>query len=198
MDEADKMLEELGVGGRTPGIAKVRYTHDAMIDLVVQNPAISQNEIGARFGYTASWVSLIFSSDAFQERLTARKTELVDPTIRASIEERLRAVTTRSLDVLLDKLNKPASSVPDNLALRAAELGAKGLGVGGHAPQAPAVDHLEVLAQRLIQLQGKAIGQTVKIIEGETYEPNQNNSYAEVANYTDFDERRPDQLGATS
>ena len=117
MQEPDEMLQELGQAPDRQAIAKVRYTHDAMIDLVIENPWISQNEIGARFGYTATWVSLIFSSDAFQERLTARKTELVDPTLRASIEERLRAVASRSLDVLLEKLNKPAASVPDNLAL---------------------------------------------------------------------------------
>jgi hypothetical protein len=117
---------------------------------------VSQNELGARFGYTATWVSLIFSSDAFRERLHERKAELVDPQIRASVEERLRAVAMKSLDVLLEKLNKP--NVPDNLALRAAELGAKGMGTGGFAPpQAPAHDHLEILAQRLIALKNKGV-----------------------------------------
>jgi hypothetical protein len=156
VENPDEMLSELERAVPKSGIAKVRYTHDAMIDMVVENPWVSQNELGARFGYTATWVSLIFSSDAFRERLHERKAELVDPQIRASIEERLRAVTAKSLDVLLEKLNRPV--VADNLALRAAELGARGMGTGGFAPpQAPAHDHLEILAQRLIALKSRGV-----------------------------------------
>jgi hypothetical protein len=137
-------------------IQKVRYTHDAMVDEIVRNPAVSQNELAAVFGYTPTWVSLVLSSDAFQERLAQRKGELVDPTIRASLEERFRSLTRRSLEVLQEKLQQPANAVPDQLALRAAELGAKALGLGGNAPpQAPSVpvDHLDRLAQRLLALQ---------------------------------------------
>lgn len=152
-----------------PGIKKVRYSHDAMIDLIVENPWISQNEIAAVFGYTAPWVSLIFSSDAFKERLTQRKEELIDPTIRASIEERLRSVVNRSLEVLAEKLSKPAGSVPDNLALRAAEMGAKALGLGGNAPPQSVVplNHLESLAQRLVQLKSQTVPE-VHYVEGES------------------------------
>jgi hypothetical protein len=150
---------------KPPGPAKVRYTHDAMIDMVVANPWVSQDELARNFGYTSTWVSLIFSSDAFKERLEQRKQELVDPTIRATIEERLRSIVVRSLEVLGEKLAKPASQVPDNLVLRAVELGAKGLGIGGNA--VPVVqlppNHLEVLAQRLVQLQSRAV-------HGETYD----------------------------
>ena len=137
-------------------IKRMRYTHDAMVDLIVTNPAISQNELAEQFGYTPSWVSLVMSSDAFKERLAARKEELVDPAIRATLAERFDAVVTKSLEVLLEKLSKPVSAIPDNLALRAAELGAKALGLGGNAvPVAPALppDHLDQLAKRLVSLQ---------------------------------------------
>ena len=156
-----------------PQIQKIRYTHDAMIDLIIANPWVSQNEIAAHFGYTAAWVSLIFSSDAFKERLTARKDELIDPTIRASIEERLKAVVSRSLEVLAEKLAKPAAAVPDALALRAAEMGAKALGLGGNAPAQNVVplNHLEGLAQRLLLLKSQTLGGStyegeIKTIEG--------------------------------
>lgn len=143
---------------RLPGqaIQKIRYSHDAMIDVIIQNPAISQNQLAAVFGYTAPWVSLVMSSDAFRERLAARKSELVDPAIRASVEERFKALVTRSLEVLQEKLAAPSSTIPDNLALRAAELGAKALGIGGNAPPPPPaipVNHLDNLANRLIALQ---------------------------------------------
>lgn len=151
-------------------IQKVRYSHDGMIDLIVQDPSISQNKLAEVFGYTPAWVSLVMSSDAFKERLAARKEELIDPAIRASLDERFRAVVTRSLEVLQEKLAAPASVVPDALALRAAELGAKALGLGGNAPpQAPAVppDHLDRLAQRLVTLQSRIQTPEGAVIDGE-------------------------------
>lgn len=111
-------------------IRKVRYTHDAMIDEIIRNPAVSQNGLAAIFGFTPAWVSLVISSDAFQARLAARKAELVDPTIALSIKERFQGLVTKSLEVLQEKLAQPAASIPDNLLLRAAELGAKSLGFG--------------------------------------------------------------------
>lgn len=151
----------------------MKYTHDAMIDLVVSDPWISQNQIAAHFGYTPAWVSIIFSSDAFRERLEQRKQELIDPTIRASIEERLRAVVSRSLDVLAEKLAQPAKSVPDNLALRALEYGAKGLGLG-QQQQAPVhvhADHLNILANRLVALRSDVYAQPVpQPLMGECHE----------------------------
>jgi hypothetical protein len=159
-DRADTLLEELR---DTPpaaphypyqegkAIQKIRYTHDAMIDQIVMNPSISQNELAAVFGYTPAWVSLVMSSDAWKERLAARKAELVDPTIVASLNERFEAMVRRSLDVLNEKLAQPASAIPDNLALRAAELGAKALGLGGNAPPPPVpAGRLEQLAERLV------------------------------------------------
>ena len=87
-----------------PEIANVRYTHDACIDAILANPAVSQNELAATFGYSAAWMSIVINSDAFRTRLAARKSELVDPVITAACEERMRALASRSMDVLLEKL----------------------------------------------------------------------------------------------
>lgn len=135
-------------------VAKVSYTHDSMIDLIIERPTISQNELAAHFGYSVPWVSHIIASDAFQMRLAARKDELIDPTIRATIEERFKALVYRSLEVLHEKLNRPVAAIPDNLALRAAELGARSLGLGGAtaAPAAPQGDRLLVISERLVNL----------------------------------------------
>lgn len=133
---------------------KVSYTHDAMIDLIIARPAISNWELAAHFGYTAAWCSMIKSSDAFKARLQARRAEIVDPTLTASIEDRIRAVTERALEVVQEKLAKPADLIPDAIALRAAEFGAKSLGIG-QGPAAPAQNpnHLQDLAKRLVDLQ---------------------------------------------
>ncbi len=140
-------------------ITKVRYTHDAMIDLLVANPRVTQNELAAHFGYTPAWVSTVMATDLFKERLLHRRTELVDPEIAASVNERFHAVVTKSLQVLQQKLSQPINQIPDNLALRAAELGAKGIGAGGFGAGVtvnlpPPRDNLEQLASRLLELQG--------------------------------------------
>jgi hypothetical protein len=140
-----------------PAPVKVSYTHDAMIDLIIARPAISNNELAAVFGYTAAWCSMIKSSDAFKARLAARRAEVVDPTLSLSLEERIRGITERAVEVIADKLQAPSEFVPDALALRAAEFGAKALAIGAAPPQATVnPNHLKDLAQRLVELQAQS------------------------------------------
>lgn len=106
-----------------PSVQKVRYTHDAMIDLIVANPSVSQNELAQFFGYSATWVSIIVNSDAFKERLSERKTELVDPKIIAGIEARLEGLAQRSLDMLIDRLDRPGNGIKTMELVAIAKLG---------------------------------------------------------------------------
>ena len=153
-------------------ITKVRYSHDAMIDQIIAQPMISQNQLAAMFGYTPAWVSTVMSSDAFKERLAERRSEIINPELTLSVQDRFRAVVERGLSVLQDKLSAPSSAVPDNLVLKAVELGAKGLALGGFGqsastPPPPPPNHLEALAQRLLLLQATQGASNVQIIEGE-------------------------------
>ncbi len=141
----------------TNAIAKVRYTHDAMVDLIIADPAISQNAIADHFGYTASWVSRIIASDAFQARLHERSAELVDPTIRLTVEERFKGLVLRSLEILSEKLNRPSSEIPDQLALQALNISSRAAGFGVKQDPAPSTPaevhvHLENLGSGLVQL----------------------------------------------
>jgi len=139
-------------------IQKVSYTHDAMIDMLVANPGISQGELAAHFGYTPAWISTIMSSDAFKEKLEARREEMVDPIIRVTMEDRFKAVVMKSLEVLQEKLEQPHTAVPDQLALQAAGLGAKALGKGGFGGSgSPAVQvNVQVNAEeRLARVAGR-------------------------------------------
>lgn len=113
--------------GQSHGITKVRYTHDAMIDLILAKPNVSQNELAAAFGFSVGWVSRVMGSDAFQARLAERKEEVVDPAIRGSFEERLRGLADQSLAVITAKLE--ATGSPD-IAMKALELSTKALGMG--------------------------------------------------------------------
>jgi hypothetical protein len=158
---AESLLEEMAaeadlplrhVGARPP---KMRYSHEGMADMLATNPWMSQNELAIAFGRTPAWVSVIVTSDAFQALLARRKAELVDPELRLTLQERFQAMTTKSLQVLQEKLAKPADQVSDQLALRAAELGAKALGLGGNAAPPPApnpAEYLPALAERLMRL----------------------------------------------
>lgn len=90
-------------------IASVRYQHDGMIDEILLNPAMSQGELAKRFGYSQTWISIVVNSDAFKERLAERKGELMDPIIRASIQEKADAAANRALDRLMERLDNEAT-----------------------------------------------------------------------------------------
>lgn len=108
-------------------LTKIAYSHDAMIDYILVNPRASQIEIGAHFGYSKQWVSRLFCSDAFQARLAERREQLIDPTIMATVDEKLKTLANQSLDVLITKME---TSQNFDHALKAAELSTKALGYG--------------------------------------------------------------------
>lgn len=166
---ADTLLEQLGSEKRTaldrmeapqmPSTRppKVRYSHEGMIELLLAEPWTTQNQLAAHFGRSPSWISTILTSDAFKAQLEARRAELIDPELRLTLRERFTALTAQSLKILQEKLTRNASDVPDQLALRAAELGAKSLGLGGNAPPQVIMTseaRLEALAHRLVALKG--------------------------------------------
>jgi len=108
-------------------VQRVSYTHDAMCDLIIADPSISKTAIAHHFGYTVAWVSRVINSDAFQMRLAVRKADLSDPSLVLTIEEKLKALVSESLDILIDKLAVTKSS---DLALESVKVGAKALGYG--------------------------------------------------------------------
>lgn len=108
-------------------IARVKYSHDAMIDLILANPGVTQNALAAHFGYSVPWVSRVVNSSAFQARLAERKTELVDPTIVMNLEEKLEIMAHQSIDILTEKL---ATVKNPDMAFKALELSTKALGFG--------------------------------------------------------------------
>lgn len=116
-----------GTESAANAIQRVKYSHDGMIDLLIANPAISQGQIAAHFGYTQPWVSRVMNSDAFLARLAERKGDIVDPTITATIEEKFKALAAKSLDVVLEKLTVTQSA---DTALKALEITSRALGYG--------------------------------------------------------------------
>lgn len=117
----------LGTESAALAIDRVKYSHDAMIDMIIANPGVHQNALAKHFGYTAAWVSRIINSDAFQARLAVRKADIVDPSLVMSVEERLNTLADRSLTILHEKLELTQN--PD-MALKAADLSLRALGYG--------------------------------------------------------------------
>jgi len=86
-------------------LQRLTYTHDAMIDHILATPWIEKKELAKIFGYSVEWVRRVICSDAFQSRLAERRKEFSDPGIAASVEERMRVVTSLSLEVIEEKLD---------------------------------------------------------------------------------------------
>jgi hypothetical protein len=167
LDATDKILDEIA---KLPGPQKVRYTHDAMINCIIANPAVSQNDLAKYFGYSAPWISQIIASDAFQARLSQRTEELVDPTILLSVKEQFNALVLTSLAILREKLKAP--NPPDNLVLRSLEVGSRALGYGARDIGTPITNnvniHLDELGKNLVNLLQRKKAEVLPYIEGET------------------------------
>lgn len=116
-----------GTDSAADALKRVRFQHDAIIDMIIAEPGISQGALAAAFGFTEAWISRVINSDAFNVMLAQRKQELIDPTLIASVEERLREAATLSLDVVIKKL-KAAPTLDQ--ALKAVEVTSKALGYG--------------------------------------------------------------------
>lgn len=152
-----------GTASAANAVARVSYTHDAMIDLILANPMVTQGGIAHHFGYTQAWVSRVMNSDAFLARLAERKTELVDPSLVASIDEKLRALASKSLDVVLEKLTVAPTA---ELGLKALEATTKALGYGARQ------QNLAVQNNFVVALPEKAAsaGQWLETVPGQAVE----------------------------
>lgn len=137
--------------GPKQAIQKVHYTHDAIIDTILANPALNQGELARSVGYTQGWLSRVMASDAFKDRLAARKKELIDPAIVLNIEEKLAAVAQRSMDVVLDKLEVNPTA---EFAGKMMEMSTKALGYGAR-PMGGAAAPVQ-LNQQIVIVPGKA------------------------------------------
>lgn len=108
--------------GSAVQIKRTHYWHDAIIDEIIRDPAISQNELAQMFGFTATWMSICINSDAFQNSLAERKAELTDPKLRASIQERLEGLAKGALDRIIAKVDS-GLPIRDSDLIQMAKLG---------------------------------------------------------------------------
>ena len=140
---------------------KTRYSHEAMADLILANPAVSQNEIAAYFGYSPGWVSTIITSDAFQAFLAERKEKIIDPVLRGAIEESFRGLVLRSIDILRRKMD---ADVDGNFALEVMKHSSKALGYGARLEIKGNVNHTHSLMQVIGSLPPPAPERTINVL----------------------------------
>ena len=102
------------------------YTHEAMIDLILQEPTVTPTELATLFGHSKAWISCILSADSFRARLAERKGQLLDPYIAQSLNERMKSVAIRAIDIVEEKLmsERSASYAIDALGLAATSMNA--------------------------------------------------------------------------
>lgn len=150
------------------GDGKSSFSYEKLADTLIVNPRLSLKELSQVFGYTETWLSIVMHSDAFKVVMQRRKGDLVDPIIRATIEDHYKALAAKSCHVLMEKLSAPVHVISDELALRAAALGAQMFKAAPVIPQVPE-SSIDKLADRLIALQQGLRGttlQTAEVIEG--------------------------------
>lgn len=105
------------------GQKRVRWNHDLVIDQMLADPTLTQTAIARQFGVSNTWVSILVNSDAFKERLRERKAELIDPVLRATLEEKLNGIANTALNRLADRLDNPAAEMKNMDLVAIAKLG---------------------------------------------------------------------------
>ena len=143
------LASEKGYDQSYSRIEKTRYSHEAMIDVMVAEPRITQNQLASKFGYSVPWISRVIGSDAFQGALAKRREEITDPFLVATMEERIRGLGMQALDVITDKL---ASSQNADVALKALDISVKALGFGARERNTGPTQN-----NFIVQMPGKAI-----------------------------------------
>lgn len=118
---------EKGYNQENNRLVKIAYSHEAMIDMIVAEPRITQTELASRFGYTKQWVCRVMGSDAFQAALAKRRQEITDPFLIASVEERFKGLAFQSMDILARKLEATDSA---DLALKVLDTSMRGSSFG--------------------------------------------------------------------
>jgi len=111
-------------------LLRVHYSHEAMIDVIIAEPTITQNELAKRFNRSVSWISIVMGSDSFQAALAKRRDDIIDPFLIATVEERFRGLADQSLQIIAEKLEKSQNL---DVAFKALEISSKALGFGARS-----------------------------------------------------------------
>lgn len=105
-----------------------QYSPQNLIDLAIQNPEWSPLQYAEYFGKTESWFFSVVASDKFQKVLDPVRHMVDNSLITATLEERMRGLTIASVFKLQESLS--GENVSPDIAIEAAKIGTKALGMG--------------------------------------------------------------------
>ena len=136
---------------------RLNRLHEEMMYLILANPVITRKELVERMNRSYSWVHNALNAPAFQKMLRENAKEIHDFTIIASIEDRLRGVVSRTVELLEERLEQPGSELTDQFLLETFKASSKSLGMGPQTGNQTNVQvnidaHLETLGNNLTKL----------------------------------------------
>lgn len=143
MKSGEELLKEAVEQGERP-IQRMRPSHKELIDLIIAHPFCDGLWLSAHTGYTRSWLSTLMASDLFQAELAARREQIIDPMMKATLEEQARGLFARSIEVLREKFDQPARLISDQLALQGFSATARALGYGNRVEPTAKTDETEM------------------------------------------------------
>lgn len=97
-------------------IASINYSHEAIADLMITNPQMTQNEIAATLGLTAVWLSQVINSTLFRDYYANRRKGF-EGELNDAVKARTLQLTLSALDKLADVLDKPAEELDDRVVV---------------------------------------------------------------------------------
>jgi len=112
---------------------KMRWWYESLADFMVANPSATQNDMAAHFGRQPATISTVINTDAFKAYLRQRRAVHVEK-LDQSVRDKLFNVTNKSLDHILETLDKKRDSIPLEQLRSLADSSLKNLGYGVTPP----------------------------------------------------------------
>lgn len=118
---------------------KLKLRYEILADFMIANPRASYAELGEQLGLHANTVGMIVRSDIFQEYLRQRRDRNAEE-FDGAVREKVMKTADRSLDLILDVMEKKRDNIPLGQLLQINERAMDALGYGGSAKAQPAVN----------------------------------------------------------
>lgn len=84
---------------------RLTFAQEAMVDLVLQDPSVTSDELAEIFNSTRIAINKVINGQKFRDRVDERKFQLIDPAISKNLNERIRSVTIKTLDLVNERLD---------------------------------------------------------------------------------------------
>jgi hypothetical protein len=148
-----------------PVVGKHNYSHQRMVDLILERPDYSYAQLAAHFERPQSWLSSVLASEGFQQCLDPVRHQVADPRLSATLRERFQALAISTTNVLMNRMDNP--DVGDFVLVKSSEIAIKALGMGQKgveqpaAPSAPPPTSDQLAAKILAMMDKQASGNTI-------------------------------------